>query len=133
MPLVEHELLTLLEHLSSPSVFSGVRVNRSLVLCVCIIDRCLFFCSFSFGHCFVCSSSIYGFWLSLWYLQTLLMLKRLTSSYPGFVSFFFFFYLKHIHFKCLNCEQKIDKQTFVQNVCRYVFIAEIWNFGQKER
>ena len=23
----------------------------------------------SFGHCLVCSSSIYGFWLPLWYLQ----------------------------------------------------------------
>ena len=23
-----------------------------------------------FGHCVVCSSSIYGFWLTLWYLQT---------------------------------------------------------------
>ena len=29
-------------------------------------------CPFSFGHCLVCSSSIYGFWLPLWYLQTLL-------------------------------------------------------------
>ena len=26
-----------------------------------------------FGHCVVCSSSIYGFWLPLWYLQTLLV------------------------------------------------------------
>jgi hypothetical protein len=34
----------------------------------------LFFCPFSFGHCVVCSSSIYGFWLPLWYLQTLLVL-----------------------------------------------------------
>ena len=30
-------------------------------------------CPFSFGHCVVCSSSIYGFWLPLWYLQTLLI------------------------------------------------------------
>ena len=41
VPLVEQELLTLLEHLSSPPVFSGVRVTRSLVLCVCFVDRCL--------------------------------------------------------------------------------------------
>ena len=27
---------------------------------------------FSFGHCVVCSSSIYGLWLPRWYLQTLL-------------------------------------------------------------
>jgi len=32
--LVKQELLTLPEHLSSPSVFSGVRVTRSLALCV---------------------------------------------------------------------------------------------------
>jgi hypothetical protein len=69
--LVEQELLTLPEHLSSPSVFSGVRVTRSLVLYVCFVDRCLYFCTSSFGHCVVCSSSIYGFWLPLWYLQTL--------------------------------------------------------------
>jgi hypothetical protein len=29
------ELFTLPQHLSSPLVFSGVRVTRSLVLCVC--------------------------------------------------------------------------------------------------
>jgi hypothetical protein len=62
VPLVEQELLTLPEHLSSPPVFSGVRVTRSLVLCVCFVDRCLSFCTFSFSHCVVCSCSIYGFW-----------------------------------------------------------------------
>ena len=39
--------------------FSGVRVTRSLALC--FVDRCLSFCTFSFGHYVVCSSSIYGF------------------------------------------------------------------------
>jgi len=34
VPLVEQELLTLPEHLSSPPVFTGVRVTRSLVLYV---------------------------------------------------------------------------------------------------
>ena len=73
MPLVEQELLTLPGHTSSPPVLIGVRVTRSLVLYVCFVNRCLSFCcTFSFGHCVVCSSSIYGFWLSLWYLQTLL-------------------------------------------------------------
>jgi hypothetical protein len=63
MPLVEQELLTLPEHLSSPPGFSGVRVTRSLVLYVCFVDRCLSFCTFSFGHCVVCSSSVYELWL----------------------------------------------------------------------
>ena len=41
--------------------FSGVRVTRSFVLCVCFVDHCLSFCTVSFGHCVVCSASIYGF------------------------------------------------------------------------
>ena len=65
VPQLEQELLTLPEYLRSPPVFSGVRVTRSLVLYVCFLDRCLSFCSFSFVHCVVCSSSIYGFWLPL--------------------------------------------------------------------
>jgi len=59
-----------LMHNSSPPVFSGVRVTQSLVLCVCFIDPCLSFCTFSCGHCVVCSS-IYEFWLPIWYLQIL--------------------------------------------------------------
>jgi hypothetical protein len=51
VPLVEQELLTLPDHLSSPPVFSGVCVTRSLVLYVCFVDRCLSFSTFSFGHC----------------------------------------------------------------------------------
>ena len=60
---MEQELFTLPGHLSSSPVFSGVRVTRSLVLCACLVDRCLSFCPFSFGHCVVCFSSMYGFWL----------------------------------------------------------------------
>ena len=48
MPPVEQEMLTLPEHLSSPPVFSGVRVTRSLVLYVCFVDRCFSFCTFFF-------------------------------------------------------------------------------------
>ena len=52
--LVEQVLLTVPEHLSSSPVFSGVRVTRSLVLCI-------LFCRSLFWP--LCSSSIYGFWL----------------------------------------------------------------------
>jgi hypothetical protein len=48
-----------------PSVFNGVRVTRSLVLCPCFVDPCLSFCRFSFDHCVVYPLSIYGFWLPL--------------------------------------------------------------------
>jgi hypothetical protein len=36
---------------------------KVLCLCVWFVDRCLTFYPFSFGHCVVCSSLIYGFWL----------------------------------------------------------------------
>ena len=49
-------------HLSVKNMIcGGVRVTRSLVLYLCFVDRCLSFCTFSFDHFVVCSSSIYGF------------------------------------------------------------------------
>ena len=71
--LMEHQLLPLSEHLSSPPVFVGVCVTRSSVLCICFVDRCLSFCPFSFSHLVVCPSSIYGFWLPLLFIQTFLV------------------------------------------------------------
>ena len=47
MPLVEQDLLTLPDHPSSSPVFSGIRVTRSLVLCVCCgirVTRSLVLC-----------------------------------------------------------------------------------------
>ena len=41
--IAEHILSTLPEQPSLPPVFSGVRVTRSLVYCVCFVDRCLSF------------------------------------------------------------------------------------------
>jgi hypothetical protein len=58
---VEQKLPTLPEHRGSHPVFSGVRATRSFVLYVFFVDRCLSFCTFSFVHCVVCSSSIYRF------------------------------------------------------------------------
>ena len=55
-----------------PVFVCRVRITRSLVLWVCFAGRCLSFCTFSWGHCVVCSWSIYGFWLPLWHLQILL-------------------------------------------------------------
>jgi hypothetical protein len=71
---LEQELLTLPKHLSSPLVFSGIRVApfaRASVFC--FVRHYLSFCTFSFGHCVVYPSSIYEFLLPLWYLQTFLV------------------------------------------------------------
>jgi hypothetical protein len=48
--LVKQELVTLPEHMISPSGFSGAGVTRSLFLCIGFVDRCVSFCTFSFGH-----------------------------------------------------------------------------------
>jgi hypothetical protein len=45
---VEQELLTLPEHHEFTPVFIRVRVTRSLVVCVCFVDRCFSFCIFFF-------------------------------------------------------------------------------------
>ena len=34
--------------MSSSQVFNGVRATRSLILCVCFVDRCLSFCTWFF-------------------------------------------------------------------------------------
>ena len=74
VPIVEHELLTLPEHMSSTLVVSGDCVTRSLVLCV-MFCRSVF--DLFFGHCVVCTASICEFWWLLWYLQTLLKMYLL--------------------------------------------------------
>jgi hypothetical protein len=42
--------------------------------------------TFSFGHCVVCLSSIYGFWLPLWYLQTLAFCNKTWLNWSLFLS-----------------------------------------------
>ena len=51
------------------SVFCGVSFTQSLVFCVDFVNH---FLSFSFDHCIVYPSTIYGFSLPLLYLQTVL-------------------------------------------------------------
>jgi hypothetical protein len=52
--------------------FSGFSCY-SIFSFMCMFCRSMFvLLYFLFGHCVVCSSSNYGFWLPLWYLQTLL-------------------------------------------------------------
>ena len=82
VPLVEQELITLPDHLSSSPGFSGVRVTRSLILCVCFVDRFLSFRTFSFSFCVVCPSLNYRFWLPIWYHQT--CLRMVFSGYSGY-------------------------------------------------
>ena len=58
---------------------SGYSIFRFLCM---FVDRCFSFCTFSLGHCVVCSSSIDGFWLPLCYLQTLLTAQNVQTEHP---------------------------------------------------
>jgi hypothetical protein len=65
--------------------------------CLCwyqFIDHCLTYCLFSFCHCIVSPSSIYSFWLPIWYLQA--------SLCP--FAFFFCHFKKVVPYFCVLCE-----------------------------
>ena len=77
---VEQELHILPKHLSSSPIFILVGSCYSIYSFMCMSCRSVFFiyfflsfCPFSFCHCVVCPL-IYGFWLPLWFLQTLLII-----------------------------------------------------------
>ena len=105
-------------------------ITRSFVLYACFVDRCLSFCTCSFGHCVVYSSSIYWFWLPLWYLQTLLIRNFalqlcVTMSEPGegyfrdsvnFVTmpFYMLLIIKPMRYIWLNANYPIF-------LCKYLF------------
>ena len=111
--LVEQKLFTLPGHLSSSPVFIGVRVTRSLVLYACFVNRCLSFCSFSFGHFVVCSSSICGFWLPLWYLypelflQILLLILNIVYHYRRNIID------SHLYQMCFSCLLRLSFWRYV--------------------
>ena len=65
-------------------------IGKFWLLRECFVDRYLSFCSFSFGHCVVCSSLIYGLWVIRWYLLTLLV-SLFIRFFFLFLSFFFLF------------------------------------------
>ena len=61
---------------SSSCLQEGLCLIYVICVCLCLVvssmqcfaDHCLSF-FFSLGHCIFCPSSIYGFWLPLWYLR----------------------------------------------------------------
>ena len=63
---------------------------------VCFVDLFLYLCTFYFSHCVVCSSSIYGFWLPLWYLQTLLKKIHLEKYFQHISEIHYLLFSTHI-------------------------------------
>ena len=76
--LVEQELLTL-------SILVGLCCTIFGYLCrILSIIACLF-CPVLCGHCIVCPSYIYNFWVPLWYLQTFLVPIHIKYEMLGIV------------------------------------------------
>jgi hypothetical protein len=69
VPLMEQGLLTIPDHLRSTPSYLEYELKCSIFKRTTYAYTVL--CPFSGGHCVVCPS-IYGFWLTLWCLQTLL-------------------------------------------------------------
>jgi hypothetical protein len=76
---------------------------------------CLFFCPFSLGHCVFWSSSMYGFWLPLWYLQTPFGHCVVCPSIFGFLFPFGFFKLFLFKVDCF------ENQNIVVNTLIIIF------------
>ena len=104
-------------------------VTRSLVLYVCFVDRWLSFCTFSFGHCVVCSSSICGFWLPLWYLQTLITKISLISKQKHLIS------IKPLHYYfsiSANGENIKTKFSCTSNKFCFILLYSVIFLGKME-
>jgi hypothetical protein len=72
----------------------------------------------SFDHCVVCSSSMYGFWLPLWYLFTIVLsvlLRCMDSDYPFGI---------FILFILINCNAN-SKQLDIYNSSLYNYPVKI--------
>jgi hypothetical protein len=81
------------------------------------------FCTFSFGHCVVCSSSIYEFWLPPWYLQTLLDIFFYFIFNNTYYNIIFF----HLYLIYLNNKDTTDTQKYVSY---FNLQLEIDNWGR---
>ena len=115
---MEQELPTLPEHISSPPVFSWVHVTRSLVICVCFVDRCLSFYPFVLSWC--CLSFDLRILITLWYLQALLSCPDIPSNGGGRTAS----HPRRLGVPMLFIEVRVD-QSFVYCVSLFVFLSPI--------
>ena len=115
------------------------RVTGSLVLYVCFVDRCLSFCHFSFGHCVL----LYGSWLTLCYLQTLLHQRdkprgvwmsvnnlQMFTLFGNFCTFFLFINLLFKNFDLSENRQNNRKEKYWKYLFSFFFSLKIWKFRQ---
>ena len=125
--LVEQELLILSEHLSSPPVLVG------FVLLDLYVYVCLSLSTFSFRHCVVRPSLNYGFWLPLWYLQTLLTTILRCGFLDICMAFHIVYFCRRLHHAALSSIVRRSQSVFytlflsfesiVQNVTKQMAVV----------
>jgi hypothetical protein len=115
VPLVEQELLTLPEHLSSPPIFSEIHVTRSLIVCVYFVDCCLSFCTFFFLP--LCCL----FFFDMRILITPLFLQTLLRGSPAIVNTCIF--IEFLISCCFILSTKPKSGTQITDRVRHLFIV----------
>jgi hypothetical protein len=83
----------------------------------------------SFGHCVVCSSSIYGYWLPLWYLHTLLtslsgfnLVSLVVITIDLYKVVVLMCYFCPVHF-IYNCSE--ETVTLTSGICSYWYCHHV--------
>ena len=105
-----------------------------LVLYVCFVDRCLSFCTFSFGHCAVCSSSIYGFWLPLWFFQNRLWSEIFNGNSEWFLIYAKWVILSHILYSKATDElakKELNEASFQSFAMLFCFSFPLYKGNNK--
>ena len=122
--------LTILEHLSSPPAFCEVRFTRSLVLCAWFV----YICPFVLFHCVVCSSSIYGFWLPLWYHQALLTYYSMTVRTVWYILLVILLQFERCGIFCFSLYDSSNGVAYYSfhfltvRTVLYILISILWQF-----
>jgi hypothetical protein len=98
--IVEQELLTLPEHMSSTPVLNVVHGIRSLALYVCLTDRCLSFCAFFFLAIMLSvllryTNSDYSFGIFKLFIQILINFSRTMAHHTVFMRIMIAAYKKY--------------------------------------
>ena len=87
-----------------------------------VLKCCWSVCTFFLRDCVVCSSSIYGFWLPLWYLQTLLLTITTWPLHSTIVlsrSNISLDYTGKMKVRQHSCVHEYNKQTLFQLLNRF--------------
>jgi hypothetical protein len=90
--------------------FGGIRIAQSLVFFVVFCRSCVLL---SFGHCVVCSSLIYIFWLPFWYLYCLFSETEMYILHSQLMLNLFF----ALSCLCCYCREEFEDTKRVIRIC----------------